>query len=88
MFSRWSSVSTESLRSYEVLIETATDDLRARLETIDNRLEAVVQQTTTESSSDAVELRHTKEERLSAQRCLQICRRLSEHISQIQLDLQ
>lgn len=39
----------------------------------------------TDSASDAAELRLIKEERLSAQKCLQICAQLSDHINQIQL---
>lgn len=37
-----------------------------------------------ESASDAEELRRIKEERTSAQKCLQICAQLSDHINQIQ----
>jgi hypothetical protein len=37
-----------------------------------------------ESDLDATELRLIKEERLSAQKCLQICAQLSDHIDQIQ----
>lgn len=39
----------------------------------------------TDSSSGSTELRQMKEEISSTQRCLQICDRLSEHISQIQI---
>jgi hypothetical protein len=39
----------------------------------------------TESASDTAELRLIKEERMSAEKCLQICAQLSEHINQIQL---
>jgi hypothetical protein len=39
----------------------------------------------TESTSDATELSLIKEERLSTQKCLQICDQLSDHINQIQL---
>ncbi|KAK5074422.1 hypothetical protein LTR70_010235 [Exophiala xenobiotica] len=82
---RQSSVTVESLRSYEELIETATDDLQARLESIDEKLEVILGQTVAESSPDPTELNLIKEERLSTQKCLQICEQLSEHISQIQL---
>jgi hypothetical protein len=37
------------------------------------------------SDSDATELRRIKEERLSTQKCLQICAQLSDHINQIEL---
>jgi Fungal N-terminal domain of STAND proteins len=39
----------------------------------------------TESNPDATELSLIKEERLSTQKCLQICDQLSDHINQIQL---
>ena len=39
----------------------------------------------TDSGSDATELRLIKEERMSTQKCLQICAQLSDHIDQIQL---
>jgi hypothetical protein len=39
----------------------------------------------TESPSDAAELLLIKEERMSAQKCLQICAQLSDHINQIQV---
>jgi hypothetical protein len=39
----------------------------------------------TQSDLDTTELRLIKEERLSTQKCLQICAQLSDHISQIQL---
>jgi hypothetical protein len=39
----------------------------------------------TESGLDATELRLIKEERMSTQKCLQICAQLSDHINQIQL---
>ena len=38
-----------------------------------------------ESDLDATELRLIKEERMSTQKCLQICAQLSDHIDQIQL---
>lgn len=41
-----------------------------------------------ESDSDASELRLIKEERLSTEKCLQICAQLSEHINQIQITRQ
>jgi hypothetical protein len=39
----------------------------------------------TGSDSDATELRLIKEERMSTQKCLQICAQLSDHINQIQV---
>lgn len=52
---------------------------------MDEKLELMLEQNVAESESDASELRLIKEERLSTEKCLQICAQLSEHISQIQL---
>ena len=83
--SRNSSVTAESLESHNDLIKTATDDLQAHLESIDEQIEIIFRQTVTESNSNAEELRLIKEERLSTQRCLQICAQLSDHSNQVQL---
>jgi Fungal N-terminal domain of STAND proteins len=85
LISRKSSVTAESLEIYKDLIKTATADLEAHLENIDEKLEIIFEQTVTESDSDAAELRLIKEEQLSTQKCLQICAQLSDHINQIQL---
>ncbi|KIW87200.1 uncharacterized protein Z519_12102 [Cladophialophora bantiana CBS 173.52] len=82
---RKSSVTAESLESYKDLIQIATTDLEAHLESIDEKLEIIFKQTMTESDADATEVRLIKEEQLSTQRCLQICAQLSDHINQIQL---
>ena len=83
--SRKSSANAEAIESYKDLIETAKADLEAHLETIDDKLQLIVGQTVTAEDSDAVELRQIKEERLSTEKCLQICNQLSDHIDQIQL---
>jgi hypothetical protein len=83
---RRKSVLTErSLESYKDLIETATEDLEGHLQSINEKLEAILGSTATGSGSDTAEVRLIKEERLSTQKCLQICARLSEHITEIQL---
>ena len=84
-FSRKSSVTAEVLETYKDLVKTATDDLEAHLGSINEKLEAIFSRTMTESASDAVELRLMKEERTSAQKCLEICAQLSDHINEIQL---
>jgi hypothetical protein len=85
MISRKSSVTAEGLETYRNLIKTATDDLEAHLQSIDEKLETIFGHTVTGSGSDATELRLIKEERMSTQKCLQICAQLSDHIDQIQL---
>lgn len=82
---RRSSVNAESLEHYKELIETAKADLDAHLESIDDKLEAIVRQNVADSNLETSDLRSIEEERLSTEKCLQICAQLSEHISEIQL---
>ncbi|KAI9684821.1 MAG: hypothetical protein M1829_000196 [Trizodia sp. TS-e1964] len=82
---RKASITAESLDTYKSLIKNATDDLEAHLQNIDEKLETIFGHTTTGSGSDALEMRLIQEERLSTQKCLQICAQLSEHIDQITL---
>ncbi|CRG91261.1 hypothetical protein PISL3812_08309 [Talaromyces islandicus] len=82
---RQSSATSESLESHKFLIETARDDLEAHLESIDDKLEQIMERAATESRSDSSELSLMKEERLSTEKCLQICASLSEHIDQLQV---
>jgi hypothetical protein len=84
-FSRQSSITAESVDSYRDLIKTATDDLEAHLQGVDEKLEDMLQHTAAGSGPDATELQVMREERLSTQKCLQICAQLSQHIDQIQL---
>jgi hypothetical protein len=82
LLSRKSSVTAEGLESYKDLIKNATDDLEAHLQSIDEKLEIIFARNMDEL--DSAEVRHIREERLSTQKCLQICAQLSEHINQIQ----
>jgi hypothetical protein len=70
------------LEEYRHLIESATSDLEARLQTIDEKLEAVITRAATDA--EITELQRIKEERLSTQKCLSICAQLSELIDQLQ----
>jgi len=85
LLSRKSSVTAENLETYRDLIKTATDDLESHLQSIDEKLETIFARTATGSASDATELRLIKEERISAEKCLQICAQLSDHINQIEV---
>ncbi|KAL2839207.1 hypothetical protein BJY01DRAFT_29058 [Aspergillus pseudoustus] len=80
-----STVTAEALENYESLIETAKADLEAHLEAIDEKLELILGKAAPGSAKVSLELKQIKEERLSAEKCLQICAQLSEHISQIQI---
>lgn len=55
---------------------------------MDEKLELILRQRMPASELDATEVRRIKEERLSTEKCLQICAQLSEHISQIQITMQ
>lgn len=83
--SRRSHVTTESIEGYNELLDTARADLEDRLERIDEKLDAMLMQSTVGSKSDESELKQIEEERLSTEKCLQVCAQLSAHISQIQL---
>ena len=66
-------------------MQTATEDLEAHLESIDEKLEALIRNSVQSSGSDPSELQLIEEERQSTQNCLQICAQLSEHINLIQV---
>lgn len=83
--SRKSSATAESLASYQSLIETAKAELEVHLELIDSKLDSVLGRNMPKSDMDTSELQTIRDERLSAEKCLQICTQLSEHISQIQV---
>ncbi|KAL3488200.1 hypothetical protein BJX62DRAFT_212449 [Aspergillus germanicus] len=80
-----STITAETLENYEDLIETAKVDLEAHLEAIDEKLELLLRKAVPGSDKVSLELQQIKEERLSTEKCLQICAQLSEHISQIQI---
>ncbi|RMZ75718.1 hypothetical protein DV738_g5334, partial [Chaetothyriales sp. CBS 135597] len=82
-FERKSSHTSESIESFKDLVQTASDDLQAHLDGINEKLEMVLKRAVPETAADSDEPRRMKEERLSTQRCLQICDQSSEHISQI-----
>lgn len=82
---RQSTVAIEQYAEYEGLIRDTKEDLAFRLENIDNKTEQLATQNVTQSESDTAELSSLKEERLGAEKCLQICAQLSSHIDQIQL---
>ncbi|TQB67497.1 hypothetical protein MPDQ_005479, partial [Monascus purpureus] len=82
---RQSALTAESLEVHKDLIETAKSDLEAHLESIDGKIELLFAQTAANTDSDTSEMQLLKEERLSTEKCLQICAQLSDHINQIQL---
>lgn len=84
--SRKTTVTAESLKSYQDLIETAKAELEAHLDDIDRKLEHILRRSMAESDDiNASELKVMQEERQSTEKCLQICSRLSDHINEIQI---
>ncbi|KAF7517933.1 hypothetical protein PCG10_000731 [Penicillium crustosum] len=81
---RQSSIAADSLESYKEMIETTTDDLETHLEGIDEKLEKIIAKNARVSNTDAGEIQLMEDERLSTQKCLEICAQLSSHIDQIQ----
>jgi hypothetical protein len=82
LFSRRSSVTLEKLEEYKDLIKTATNDLEARLETIDERLEDLVARAV--AGSEASDLQRIKDERSSTKKCLLVCAQFSKLIDELQ----
>ncbi|KAM5342224.1 hypothetical protein ACJ41O_015255 [Fusarium nematophilum] len=81
---RKSVVTAETLEKHKAQIQTATDDLEYHLQRIDQKLQSVLERTAAGSDPNANELLVMKEERLSTQKCLQICSQLSDHIRLLQ----
>ena len=88
LHSRKSAITAESIQSYNELLNTAKAGLEDHLERMDEKLELIIGQNMDGSELDASEVRRIKEERLSTEKCLQICAQLSEHISQVQITAQ
>ncbi|KFY67900.1 hypothetical protein V496_01349 [Pseudogymnoascus sp. VKM F-4515 (FW-2607)] len=81
---RLSALTAESVESYNDLLGTAKAGLEDHLERMDEKLERILSQNVAGSELDASEAKRIKDERLSTEKCLQICSQLSEHIDQIQ----
>ncbi|OBT65661.1 hypothetical protein VE03_05525 [Pseudogymnoascus sp. 23342-1-I1] len=82
---RKSSLTAEELDGYQRLPIAATDDLEAHLQSMEEKLQAIIVHTVAETDEDATELRRIKEEHLSTEKGLEICAQLSDHIDQIQV---
>ncbi|KAK2777128.1 hypothetical protein CKAH01_12253 [Colletotrichum kahawae] len=79
-----SATTAESLEKYQAMIKTTTDDLEARLDSIDAKLAAIFDRTVSETDADAKELQRIRAERESTQKCLEICAQLADHIGRVQ----
>ncbi|KIX10436.1 uncharacterized protein Z518_01518 [Rhinocladiella mackenziei CBS 650.93] len=82
---RESSATVERIEIYTDLLNTTKANLQDRLERIDEKMDRIIVQKKGGSEKDAHEVKLIEEERLSTEKCLQICTQLSDHISQIQL---
>ena len=76
------------VQEYRTLIEDTTTDLQGHLHQINQKLQSLSQQPRRDSSAeeDDAERSQIQDEKKSAQQCLEICARVSEHIDQIQLN--
>ncbi|KAL3469208.1 hypothetical protein BJX99DRAFT_265401 [Aspergillus californicus] len=73
-----SSVPIEQIGVYESFVQDAKDDLECRIEDIDAKIRD-------QSGYDAAYLHTLREERLSTEKCLQICAQFSSYIHQIRM---
>lgn len=78
-------MTAESAENCRELVSSAHADLQAHLESIDEKLNAMIGRAVTHTDTNNSDLNVMKEERLSVLRCLQICDQLSRHIDQAQL---
>ena len=79
-------MTTEAVEGYTELLQAARADLEDRLEMIDDKLEHMLGQSLSSSSSvEGGDMVQIKEERLSTENSLQICAELSDHITRIQV---
>ncbi|KIW11743.1 hypothetical protein PV08_09015 [Exophiala spinifera] len=82
---RESSATVEKIQMYTDLLNTTKANLQDRLERIDEKMDSIIVQNKGGSDKDAFEVKLIEEERLSTEKCLQICTQLSDHIGQIQI---
>lgn len=86
-----STLTAERIEGYSQMIQTATADFEDRLERINETLEILVNKKVAGSGSEAAEaaaaaeVHQIQEERLGTEKSLEICTKLSEHISQLRL---
>lgn len=82
---RASTLSLQAFDKYNKMIQDTTFDLEAHLRDIDSKLNALASQSITPAAS--VEGQHMREERESAQQCLQICENTKAHLQGLQARL-
>lgn len=78
-----SSINLDMVERYKDLVETATDDLEARLKSVDDRLRSLRAQSEV-PGEDTDDFRRIEEERLSTRECLEICSTLENRITILQ----
>ena len=81
---RQSTATAEGIEAYDDLLNTARAGLEDHLEWIDEKFGGILGPSATESGVDADKVKTIREERLSTEKCLQICAQLSDQIDQIQ----
>jgi hypothetical protein len=66
------------------MIAATTNDLEARLETIDEKLEALIARTVAGPETETPDLQRIRDERSSTKKCLLVCAQFSKLIEQLQ----
>lgn len=82
--SQASAATAESVETYHDLIQTTQEDLRDRVQSMDEKLDHLLRDKATPSNEDLQAARLIQEERLSAEKCLEICADLSSRVAELQ----
>lgn len=82
--SRRSAVTSEAIEGYKELLDSARENLEDRLDTINEKMDAMIGKSVAGSTPNTSELMQIKEEKASTEKSLAICAQLSMHISQLQ----
>ncbi len=84
--SRTSSATVEGIESYNELINDTKAGLEDRLDNMDAKLELLLASDIGASHVDVDEVEQIRMERLSTEKCLQICAKVSDYIAQVQAE--
>lgn len=84
--SRTVGVTIQLLREYKELIDNTTCDLQELLQQTNNGARQSYLQQTTSAGEDAGTLDDLEQERTSIRQCLEICKQVSAHLDQVQMD--
>lgn len=80
-----SNITAQSIESQKHLIQAVKSDLEERLVEINAKFEEAFRDTVMLSRTETSEMQLLKEDKLSTERCLEICTGLADHVNQIQV---